>query len=255
MQKKIKIHSKYKELSTELQDAVINFESYTDILGDGDRNVIKIIDLQGQKYTIKAFKVPNFINQVVYRFFRKSKAERSYQYANRLLELGIGTPFPVGYQIETTSLLFKKSYYISELVDCDLTYRELCKDVEMANHEEMLRSFTRFTFTLHQNGINFLDHSPGNTLIKKSENGYQFYLVDLNRMKFGNMSFETRVKNFSKLTIHESMVRVMSNEYAKCTGEDKEKIFDLMWEETQEFQERYYRKKRWKNRILFWRKK
>jgi hypothetical protein len=36
---------------------------------------------------------------------------------------------------------------------------------------------------MHEASINFLDHSPGNTLIvKKSEGKYDFYLVDLNRM-------------------------------------------------------------------------
>ncbi|WP_025742989.1 lipopolysaccharide kinase InaA family protein [Aquimarina pacifica] len=255
MQKKIEIHPNYKTIGAELKSTISTFDSYEDILGDGDRNVIKVVGLGTKKYTIKSFKIPNFINQVVYRFFRKSKAERSYQYANKLLELGINTPFPVAYQIEGSSLLFKKSFYISELVSCDLTYRELSSNLDLPNHEDMLRAFTRFTHDLHKNGINFLDHSPGNTLIKKVGNDYEFYLVDLNRMNFGEMDFETRIKNFSKLTIHESIVRVMSNEYSKCTGEDENTIFNLMWAETQEFQERFYRKKRWKNRILFWRKK
>ena len=55
----------------------------------------------------------------------------------------------------------------------------------MLENEIILRQFIRFSYLLHQKGIEFLDNSPGNTLIKKNEKGvYDFYLVDLNRMKF-----------------------------------------------------------------------
>lgn len=243
------------KLQSAIKNAIDTFEKHTEILGDAERNIIKIIDIDGKKYTIKSFKIPNFINQVAYRFFRKSKAERSFIYANKLLKLGIDTPLPVAYQIETTPLLFKKSFYVSDFVDCDLTYRELTTDFSIPDHEQILRAFTRFTYQLHQSGVNFLDHSPGNTLINRVGEDYQFLLVDLNRMKFGIMDFETRIKNFAKLTIHESMIKVMSNEYAKCTGEDEFQIFTLMMKYTDEFQQRFYRKKRWKKKIFFWRKK
>ncbi|PKV52208.1 hypothetical protein ATE84_4315 [Aquimarina sp. MAR_2010_214] len=255
MQHKFIIHPDYKSVETEVQKTIAHFDDYHEILGDAERNVIKIVEIEGEKYTIKSFKVPNFINQVVYRFFRKSKAERSYSYANKLLELGIKTPFPLAYDLYTTFCLFKKSYYISKLVDCDLTYRELTTDFDIPDHESILRAFTRFTYMLHKNGVNFLDHSPGNTLVKRKKEEYEFYLVDLNRMKFGEMDFDTRIKNFAKLTIHESMVQVMSNEYAKCTGEDEKEIFDLMWKYTEEFQDKYYRKRRIKRKIFFWKKK
>ncbi len=249
------VHDSKKLLGADIKKAIDNFEEYTDILGDAERNVIKIITLNDKKYTIKSFKIPNVINQVAYRFFRKSKAERSYMYANKLLDVGVKTPFPIAYEIRTTPFLFKKSFYVSELVECDLTYRELTTDFGIEDHEEILRAFTRFTFELHKNGINFLDHSPGNTLIERIENGYEFSLVDLNRMEFGEMSFETRIKNFARLTIHESMIRVMSNEYAKCTSEDESEIFRLMWQYTQEFQNRYHGKRKLKRRIFFWKKK
>ncbi len=249
------IHSSKKHLDTDIKRSILNFGMFKDVLGDAERNVIKIVELQNKKYTIKSFKVPNVFNQIIYRFFRKSKAERSYNYANKLMKLGINTPFPVAYDLYMSLFLFKNSYYVSELIACDLTYRELTTDFTIFDHEEILRAFTRFTYKLHVNGVNFLDHSPGNTLIKRTEGGYEFYLVDLNRMKFGEMNFETRVKNFAKLTIHQSMVRVMSNEYAKCTGENENDIFNLMWKYTEEFQGQYYRKIRLKKKIFFWKKK
>lgn len=246
-----------KEYSAEIQ-SIINYrlngpEGQT--LQSGRNLVTKHVLTDQTEIVIKAFKIPNLINRIAYRYFRKSKARRSYEYASRLIRMGIGTPKPIQYFENSNILGLKDSYYISEYADYDLTYRELTTDFEIQDHEQILRAFTRFTYKLHQNNVNFLDHSPGNTLVKRTKDEYNFFLVDLNRMQFGAMDFETRIKNFAKLTIHKSMIKVMSNEYASCTGENEKEIFDLMWRLTKEFQYRYYRKIRIKKRIFFWKKK
>jgi hypothetical protein len=250
--KETKVFNDHVEHRNKLSQAIYDFDSFDG--GVGERNIIKVIDIRGKKINIKAFKIPNIFNQIAYKFLRKSKAQRSFEYANKLIELGVGTPKPLAYFEYKTFLFFKRSFYLSEQLDCDLTYRELVTDLNYPDYDTILRAFTRFTYSLHQKGIHFLDHSPGNTLIKKNNNDYDFYLVDLNRMNFGSMDFETRVKNFTRLTIHKSMVEVMSDEYAKCTGENFEKIYKLMWEETQSVQKKYHRKKRLKKRFKFWEK-
>ena len=45
--------------------------------------------------------------------------------------------------------------------------KELVEIPDFPDHDTILRQFTRFSFNLHEKGIEFLDHSPGNTLIKK----------------------------------------------------------------------------------------
>ncbi|MFD1163165.1 lipopolysaccharide kinase InaA family protein [Hwangdonia seohaensis] len=245
-------HKTYEPFESELDNFIENFDVLGEDFGNQERNSLKLFQLGDETINVKSFKVPHLINQIAYRFFRKSKAQRSFEYANTLKDLNIGTPHPVAYYEFKTPFLFKKSYYISEQIDCDYTYRELTTDFNIPNYDAILRAFTRFTFDLHENGVHFLDHSPGNTLIKKTEKGYDFYLVDLNRMEFKDLDFETRIKNFSKLTIHKSMVEVMSDEYAKCSGEDYNAIFNLMWYETEAFQEKYHRKRRLKRKLKFW---
>ena len=245
-------HSKYKEFEDDIDVYINDFDNIGDSIKDS-RNKLKLFNLSdGTVINVKSFKVPNLINKIVYNFFRKSKAQRSFEYANKLLEFNIGTPAPVAYYEFYSPLFFKKSFYISEQLECDLTYRELTTNFDYPDYDAILRAFTRFTYNLHEKGILFLDHSPGNTLIKKEGDDYNFYLVDLNRMKFEILVFETRVKNFSRLTIHKSMVEVMSDEYSKCTGENYDKIFSLMWSETEAFQEKFHRKKRLKKKFLFW---
>lgn len=248
------IHHSFKQNETFLDDIITNYDIKGEDYGNQDRNSLKLFKLENKTLNVKSFRIPNFINQLAYRFLRKSKAQRSFEYANKLQELGIGTPQPVAYYEYKTPLLFKKSYYISEQLDCDLTYRELTTDLNYPNHESILRAFTRFTYQLHENEINFLDHSPGNTLIKKTSDGYDFFLVDLNRMEFGAIDFETRIKNFAKLTIHKSMIEIMSDEYAKCSNKPYEHVFNRMWQDTQAFQEKYRRKRRLKKKLKFWKK-
>ncbi len=245
-------HNDFKDYNNKL-DAIINgFETSGILLGGGERNVLKQFSLNSIKVNVKAFKIPNLFNQIVYKYFRKSKAQRSFEYANVLLDKGIGTPQPIAYYEFPKLLLFKKSFYLSQHINYDLTYRELTKDLNNPEHEKILRAFTQFTYKLHKNHIYFLDHSPGNTLIKNSDKGYEFYLVDLNRMIFRPMTFEIRIRNFERLTIHKSMVEIMSEEYSKCSGEDFSIIFKLMWKSTQEFQEKFHRKRRLKKQLKFW---
>lgn len=249
------IHTDYKLNEAFLDDCIAHFDTKGTPFGNQDRNALKLFKLDDITLNVKSFRVPNLINQIAYKFFRKSKAQRSFEYANKLDGLGIGTPQPVAYYEYKTLFLFKKSYYISAQLDCDLTYRALTKDLDYPNHEAILRAFTRFTYLLHEKNVKFLDHSPGNTLINKSTNSYDFYLVDLNRMEFKTMDLNERIKNFAKLTTHKSMIKTMSDEYAKCCGASFETVFNIMWQETQDFQNRYWRRRRIKNKLKFWKKK
>jgi len=249
------IHDSFISNEVVFDGFIENFQSQGVDFGDQDRNSLKLFDLDGKTINIKSFKIPNIFNQIVYNSFRKSKANRSYNYACKLIELGIGTPQPIGYYEYRTTFLFKKSYYLSAHLENVITYRYLTFNREEEDHESILRSFTRFTYELHEKNVYFLDHSPGNTLIKKTDQGYKFYLVDLNRMKFEPMDFDSRIKNFSKLTIHKSMVEIMSDEYAKCSGMDYDQIFDIMWRTTTDFQKKFHRKRKLKKKVLFFRAK
>tara|TARA_R110002020_G_scaffold154714_2_gene334959 strand:+ start:119381 stop:120136 length:756 start_codon:yes stop_codon:yes gene_type:complete len=236
-----------------IEQLLKNFEAEGEMLADGGRNQIRIVDLDGNKVAIKSFKIPNTVNKIAYRFFRKSKAQRSFEYATRLLEHGIGTPKPVAYA-EQESLLYGKSYYICEFLEYDLTYRELIANSKYVGNADILKAFTAFTYEMHEKGIHFLDHSPGNTLIKIEEDKYRFYLVDLNRMDFKPLDYATRINNFRRLTPKREMVEIMAKEYARLAGLDTNKTVDEMWQNTVEFQEAFQRKKRLKKKIKFWKK-
>ncbi len=238
----------------EIKEIIASFKSSGEFLSDGARNKIKLFEVGRHTINVKSFKVPNLLNTFIYKYFRKSKARRSFEYANLLLSKAIGTPKPIAFCENFSALGLLDSYYVSEHLAADLTFRELVTDPNYPDHENILRQFTRFSFNLHERGIEFMDHSPGNTLIKKEdENQYSFYLVDLNRMKFHeSMSIELRMKNLSRLTPKKEMVAIMSNEYAKLSGQHESQIFQLFWQETSDFQQRYHKKIRLKKKLKFW---
>lgn len=252
MTQKIVVNNNYQTTSKEIKSIINSYDLIDDYIAKGTRNSIKKTRLESGKIaTIKSFKIPNIVNKFVYRFFRESKAKRSYDYANKLIDLGFLTPYPIAFIENTSTLSFRESYYFCELVDADLTYRELVHDEKWPNRTEILKQFTRFTFKLHEAGIEFLDHSPGNTLIKQiGDNQYEFYLVDLNRMNFhDSMNFETRMKNFSRLTPHKEMVEIMAKEYSILVHKPEQKVINAMWSKTEEFQFKFHRKQARKKKL------
>ncbi len=231
-------------------DIIDNFETKGEVIDDRGRNKIKTFAVNNLNINVKSFKTPNIFNKIIYKYFRKSKAERSFKYANILLNKGIGTPQPYAYFEYAKTLSFQKSFFFSAHLKYDLTFRELTYDVKYPDYENILRQFTQFTFNLHELNIYFKDHSSGNTLIIKKDNNYEFYLIDLNRMNFIELDFNDRMRNFSKLTYKKEIVRIMSDEYAKLIDVPVEKVFDEMWFYTKQFQEYFHRKKRLKQKLF-----
>lgn len=245
------IHPEFLPQTQEITHIIENFDTEGVLFIDG-RNKIKLFPLGGMTVNVKSFRIPNIVNKVVYRFFRKSKARRSYEFANILLKKGIGTPKPIAYFENKGPFSFRDSYYMSEQMEADLTFRQLIEIPDYPEHEIIVRQFTQFTFKLHELGIEFLDHTPGNTLIKKTgHEQYEFFLVDLNRMDFhsGTMTLKQRVINMAKLTPEVWLVELMSDEYAKLYGKPYDSILTPMLKYTQYFSNRFYRKRRIKQRL------
>ncbi len=249
-------HSEFYKHSNKIKDYIYNFSNSGIEFIKGQRNLIKLFEHEGIILNIKSFKKPNLINKIIYRFFRKSKAKRSFEYATKLIDMKIGTPKPIAFFEFFDSIGLVESYYVCEHLENVFEFRTLVQDKSFKNREDIIRQFTKFTFELHQKGVEFLDHSPGNTLIKDHNNGiYSFYLVDLNRMKFHKtIDFNTRMKNLSHLTPQMEMISIMSNEYAKCSGEQEDIVFNTLWKLTSDFQYRFFQKKRIKKRLKFWKK-
>ncbi len=243
MQENFVIHTDYLAHKSVFYSFLTNFLSQGEDVVRGERNAIKKIQIDGVFFNVKKFKNPSLIQSLVYRFLRKSKAKRSYEYALQLLQKGIKTPTPVGY-FERISFGLKESYYISVHVDYDFDFRVLNHHPKFEDRENILTQFGRFCYQMHEAQVHFLDHSPGNTLINRVGVGqYEFYLIDLNRMRFETLSLDQRMKNLRRLWLSRTMVRIIATEYAKCYNTSVEKTQNLLQQHSKAFQDKVNRKK------------
>ena len=231
-------------MDNELLNIIKNFNNLGNTFIVGKRNTLKTFEYKGIIINIKSFRVPFLINGLIYKFFRKSKAKRSFENAKILITKKINTPKPIAFYEIYLGIFLAESYYISEQLDADFIFRDIFGNEADFEIEKILKGIAKLTFELHQNGIEFLDHSPGNTLIKKDLDGnYKFYIVDLNRMRFhAKMSFKMRMNNLKKITPSEEMIKIIAKEYAILYNENEVTVFNCLWKLTADFQKKSIRK-------------
>ena len=211
MNLKYQLHSNTQKFKDFLLNIKSNFQENTTTIHKA-RNELKIISYKNTATVVKSFKVPNIINKIAYTFFRSSKAKKSYEYS---VKIGKFTPNPIGYIEFYKYGLLHESYFVSEEFKYDFTIREPLLDADFPHKEEVFRAFARFTLELHNAGIFHDDYSPGNILIKRENDTLVFKIVDINRMKFLELSEDLRAENFSKLWAHDEILEIMAEEYAK----------------------------------------
>jgi len=208
-----------------LKDFVTNIELYfnqkeNQVIYD-KRNIIKVVEFEGKKYVVKSFKTPHLLNQIVYRFFRDSKAKRSFENSIQLRRLEIHTPEPVGYIEFPTPFRFKESFYISDLFNFDFEIRAVFADENFEDRENILKQFIEYTHKLHKKNIYHIDYSPGNILVRKIGSTYLFSIIDVNRMQFIELDNKLRMKSISKLTKNDKDNKLMVQHYAKISKLDE----------------------------------
>src|SRR5690606_2713428 len=79
-------HPDYASQKDLILNLVQQFHNEGEMLVKGSRNIIKTNFLGDEKVNLKYFKRPNAMNSVVYSLLRPSKARRSFEYAQYLLQ-------------------------------------------------------------------------------------------------------------------------------------------------------------------------
>ncbi|EDZ63758.1 hypothetical protein SMGD1_1962 [Sulfurimonas gotlandica GD1] len=186
------------------------------------RNELKVIEIENIKTVVKAFRVPNFLNQFVYAYLRKSKAYKAFHNATKLHELQVSTPEAIGY-IEFFNMgLLKESFFISKEFKYDFTIAHI-RDDQPKYKEKVLEDFAEFSYDIHKKGVWHVDYSGGNILIRKEGDKYIFSLVDINRMKFRSITGYEGLENFNKLWFNKEDLITIAKTYSKIAGLDENK--------------------------------
>ncbi len=194
----------------------------------------------------KSFKIPDPVQGWIYAHWRPSKAKRSFEYAKKLQELGINTHKPLAYTEKFSQGKLKESYFFSELIEHDFTIRDILNQGDHADLD-ILRQFVAFTYAMHKKNVLHLDHSPGNTLIKKTDRICDFFIIDINRIQFKKVSLQDGLKNFSRLSNNPKIIKFIAYCYAEYTQTDPEKCYRILRQYQTQESRRCARKKYLKN--------
>ena len=219
------INPLYEAFAKDILDLPHRFDKEGKILYN-PRNCIKCIEVSGVSMNVKSFKVPHFLNRIVYRYFRKTKAERSYLNAQKLLSMGVNTPTPIAYIVEEGISGIFRSYYITEQIKVDYHLGDLVKR-NIPDFQEVMRSTMAFIASFHKKGVFFLDLSVGNLLIQRQPTGeIKHFLVDINRMTFYNrpLTCSEGVKAFCRLDSPYELKELLLREYARQSNFDFDKV-------------------------------
>jgi hypothetical protein len=242
------INPKYRKFESFVNDLPKNFESSGESIYKG-RNEIKIFECNGVKLNVKSFKIPHFINKIAYAWLRGSKAKHSFQYAIKMISLGVDTPEPIACVEILKNGLFDRSYYVSIHHEYDFTFWKIPR-LTISRKKELLINFTQFTFNkLHRNRVFHPDYSPGNILIKDRKPDFEFSIVDVNRIRFKKVSYKKGLKNFSHLWAEDFDMDIIAREYARLNGKNEDLASKQLIEMEKKHQEKVKRKYRLKEKL------
>ncbi len=217
MRVKYQLNKNYENIENLLLNIKKHFQENSDTIHKA-RNELKVIKYQDLQTVVKAFKIPNIINQIVYAYFRDSKAKKSYENAVKLRELEVNTPEPIGYIEFYRTFLFKESFFIAKKFDYEFTIREPLRNKTLENRIDIIKAFVLFTYDLHKKGVYHKDYSAGNILVAKKDDIWEFSVVDINRMEFKPINLELGLDNFAKLWLDDDNLDLIAKEYAKLSN-------------------------------------
>jgi len=209
---KIVINPAYQALDSFITSIPDLFEQEGEMVYN-ERNQLKHYSVKGYDVIVKRYKIPHIINRIAYTYFRPSKAKRAYEYALKLLQLGVNTPSPIAYIEQYKGGLLTRSYFFSIYEKEYSVIRELMAGTQ--KDDLLAKNLAYYIADLHQKGVLHLDMSPGNILYKKDKNHIQFTLIDINRMQFRPVvSSEERYKSFKRLSENEVVLTEIAKLYA-----------------------------------------
>ncbi|GAB3650082.1 hypothetical protein GCM10028791_16810 [Echinicola sediminis] len=251
MKKIIKVHPHFEHLREYIKEIPEKFNDRGELIYDL-RNHVRVDEVEGVKIVIKSFRKIYLANKFIYAFFRPTKASRAYEYALILKEKGIQTPQPIAYIDCMQNGMLKSGYFVALFTD----YRPLSsfnfEDQMMT--KQLLDNLSRFTYKLHREGIYHEDYTLDNILFLENKEGYDFALIDNNRMKLIPVNEKMAAKNLGRLGLAPEMMTYLIRKYAELGNVDLLKELKLYYDYKYESSVRAKLKarlKRYKNWINF----
>lgn len=187
-----------------------------EVLHEG-RNSVRGFDLteEALRLAVKRYKPVNFIQQIAYTFFRKTKAERAFLFAEELRKRGFNSPYEVAYIEERKYGLFKVGFFVSLRCDDPPVFSAL---ESIASYDRQLATDLSALFVqMHLKGVQHGDMNLGNFLYHKKDDGhYDFTIIDTNRSRFFDKELDKEqcLLNLCTVTFRRDLFNFLIREYA-----------------------------------------
>lgn len=217
---RIHIHPNREKLRDFVERLPETFPQSGETLHTG-RNTIKAFEADGLRLVVKRFKRPGPLRAVIYTFFRRSKARRSYEHAVRLRALGVDSPEPIAWSEYRRHGLLRDSYYVS-LRSQYAPLSQVAAQFPAEQTRPVLDAFAGFAARLHERGIEHLDFNHGNILWQydPAAEAFRFQLIDINRMRFDDEPLDPRrcMVNLRRLSCPAAAFLYILDRYAERRG-------------------------------------
>ncbi|MBR5686757.1 MAG: aminoglycoside phosphotransferase [Prevotella sp.] len=240
----IRVNPKYEHLREFIYLLPEKMDNEGTYIYGGRRNLIKLfVAPDGTRLNVKRYKKPVFPSNIVYSTgIRKPKGIRAYTYPALLLEKGIETPEAVAYIEDRKGGLLRHSWFIS--IQCPYTH--LLYEMGHAAEEEyapLAMALAAYTAHMHDQQVLHLDFSPGNVLWEKTDGQYHFSIVDINRMRFGEVPMEDGSRSFARLWGPKHFLQLLVREYARLRAFNPDDAEQCLMDERKRFWAHYQKKR------------
>lgn len=241
--RKIKVNPKYEYLRSFIESIPDVFEQ-EGVEIYNKRNLIKVLTApDGTQINVKRYHEPHGPNRLIYSWnIRSPKGARAFAYPKILKDKGIGTPEPIAL-IEERNLFYLLGYTYLITVQCDYghTLYEV-GNAQPGEYELLAKALAHFAAKIHNGQVLHKDFTPGNVLWKQDDEGFQFMLVDINRMDFGPVSIKKGLKNICRFWGPKDFIRILATEYALLRNTNVKEAVDYVMKERAKFWTKYGKK-------------
>lgn len=162
------------------------------------RNTLTRLTIAGREIVAKAFPAPRTLLTRVQRIGRESKAVRAFDHAQRMQQLGIGTPEPLA-ALEADD--DGRGWYLCAWADGCTTFRDASRSTA-PDDLPLCTALGTFIGRMHHIGAYHYDSTPGNILYRPGQQPPDFLVVDCNRMRFGRVGVWAALRTLAQLDWH-----------------------------------------------------
>ena len=185
-----------------------------------NRNRVGKIELDISETRTRTVVIKEFRTQGIDKIksaFLPSKASKAWEGASALYIRGLNTPAPVAFLEERAGRYVKQSFFISEMIDDVEEIRFLFPFLEPDKLKELLSALADFLSQVQSEGLLHRDLSDGNILVRRNNEGFEFYLIDTNRIRVKKrVKIMPQVKSLVRLGIPRDFQKYFLEQYIKA---------------------------------------